>query len=525
MTRRGLIVLLVVLSAAFNAGAVRQGDRVTVRVDAASNRGPMVPVWAFFGYDEPNYTYMKDGQKLLSELAALSPVPVYVRTHNLLTTGDGTPALKWGSTNAYTEDAAGTSALRLDDRRSHLRHLRRAQDEAAASRSASCRRRSRPIRSRTGTTGSRATTTTTSTPAGPIRRRTTPSGASWSTSGRGTSSAKYGQAEVESWYWEVWNEPNIGYWQGTPEEYHKLYDYAADGVKRALPTAQGRRAARHRRRAARGRSSSCASFLEHCLRGTNYATGKTGSPLDFIGFHAKGAPRFVEGHVRMGISNQLRDIDDGFEIVASFPELKADADHHRRIRPGRLRRLLGRGSTRRTPTATARCTRATPPSSSPAPTSWPTSTASTCAASVTWAFEFEDQPYFAGFRDLATNGIDKPVLNVFRMLGPDGRRPAGGGQQRRVTARRDPDRRRARRPGRQRARQPRRAVGRGAAVELSRRRSARDGRDHRCDRRGAARRATSPSPSTASTPITATRTKRGSGWGSRSRRRRRRSAR
>ena len=37
--------------------------------------------------------------------------------------------------------------------------------------------------------------------------------------------------------------------------------------------------------------------------------------------------------------------------------------------------------------------------------------------SLTWAFEFEGQPMFAGFRDLATNGIDKPVLNVFRMLG------------------------------------------------------------------------------------------------------------
>jgi xylan 1,4-beta-xylosidase len=36
---------------------------------------------------------------------------------------------------------------------------------------------------------------------------------------------------------------------------------------------------------------------------------------------------------------------------------------------------------------------------------------------VTWAFEFEDQAYFEGFRDLATNGIDKPVLNVFRMFG------------------------------------------------------------------------------------------------------------
>ncbi|HYI77690.1 MAG TPA: beta-xylosidase, partial [Chryseolinea sp.] len=36
---------------------------------------------------------------------------------------------------------------------------------------------------------------------------------------------------------------------------------------------------------------------------------------------------------------------------------------------------------------------------------------------VTWAFEFEDQPWFNGYRDLATNGIDKPVLNIFRMFG------------------------------------------------------------------------------------------------------------
>jgi xylan 1,4-beta-xylosidase len=36
---------------------------------------------------------------------------------------------------------------------------------------------------------------------------------------------------------------------------------------------------------------------------------------------------------------------------------------------------------------------------------------------VTWGFEFEDQPWYAGFRDMATNGVDKPVLNVFRMFG------------------------------------------------------------------------------------------------------------
>jgi xylan 1,4-beta-xylosidase len=35
---------------------------------------------------------------------------------------------------------------------------------------------------------------------------------------------------------------------------------------------------------------------------------------------------------------------------------------------------------------------------------------------LTWAFEFEDQTYFAGFRALATNGVDLPVLNFFRMF-------------------------------------------------------------------------------------------------------------
>jgi xylan 1,4-beta-xylosidase len=80
---------------------------VTIRVDANTRIGPMTAMWAMFGYDEPNYTYTANGKKLLSELAELSPVPVFVRAHNLLTTGDGTPALKWGSTNAFTRDAAG----------------------------------------------------------------------------------------------------------------------------------------------------------------------------------------------------------------------------------------------------------------------------------------------------------------------------------------------------------------------------------------------------------------------------------
>src|SRR5579862_7256921 len=80
---------------------------VTITVDAGKSQGELKPIWRFFGADEPNYAYMKDGKKLLKELGELDPGHVYFRTHNLLTSGDGTPALKWGSTGAYREDAQG----------------------------------------------------------------------------------------------------------------------------------------------------------------------------------------------------------------------------------------------------------------------------------------------------------------------------------------------------------------------------------------------------------------------------------
>ena len=80
---------------------------VSIRVDAAKPLGELKPIWRFFGADEPNYATMKDGKKLLGELGALKPGEVFFRAHSLLVTGDGTPALKWGSTNAYTEDAEG----------------------------------------------------------------------------------------------------------------------------------------------------------------------------------------------------------------------------------------------------------------------------------------------------------------------------------------------------------------------------------------------------------------------------------
>ena len=78
---------------------------VSIEVNVAETKGPLIPIWHFFGADEPNYAAMKDGTKLIKELRELTSHTGYFRIHNLLRTGDGTPALKWRSTNAYTEDA------------------------------------------------------------------------------------------------------------------------------------------------------------------------------------------------------------------------------------------------------------------------------------------------------------------------------------------------------------------------------------------------------------------------------------
>ncbi len=105
-----ILLVAVLLAMSFATRPIRAAEEplaVTMRVDVTQKLGELKPIWRFFGADEPNYATMKDGRKLLTDLGKLGKPQVYFRAHNLLSTGDGTPALKWGSTNAYTEDAAG----------------------------------------------------------------------------------------------------------------------------------------------------------------------------------------------------------------------------------------------------------------------------------------------------------------------------------------------------------------------------------------------------------------------------------
>ncbi|MBO9729754.1 MAG: glycoside hydrolase [Chitinophaga sp.] len=43
---------------------------------------------------------------------------------------------------------------------------------------------------------------------------------------------RYGADEVKTWYFEVWNEPNLnGFWAGSQDDYFKLYTYSANAIK------------------------------------------------------------------------------------------------------------------------------------------------------------------------------------------------------------------------------------------------------------------------------------------------------
>lgn len=403
MTSKTLALLLLAGSATLMA----ESFPVTIRVDAERPGPELKPIWRFFGADEPNYTYMKHGTELLGHLGEMKPKEVFFRTHSLLVTGDGTPALKWGSTNAYTEDAQGNPVYdwTIVDRifEAGLKNGVRPYVQIGFMPQAL------------------------SVKPEPYRHHWTPKAkydeiytgwayppkdwAKWEElvyQWAKHSVEKYGKDEVLKWYWETWNEPNIGYWRGSREEFFKLHDHAVRAVRRALPDAK----VGGPDLAGGAGGDFLKAFLDHCVKGKNLATGETGTPTDFISFHAKGQPKDVDGRVQMGIANQLRDIDGAFAVIARYPEFKNTPIVIGESDPEGCAACQGANLAYRNGTMYSSYTAA----SFPRKLDLADKHGVNLEGALTWAFEFEDQAYFAGFRSLATNGIDKPVLNVFRMF-------------------------------------------------------------------------------------------------------------
>jgi xylan 1,4-beta-xylosidase len=377
---------------------------VTVTVDATKPQNILKHIWSYYGYDEANFTTEPDCISLMKTVSEINAEPVHLRQHFLLNSGDGKAYLKWGSTNVYTEDEKGNSIYSWETMDSIMDAITASgclplveigfMPQALSV---------KPEPYRNSDTykldgGCFYPPKDYNKWAGLIKQ--------WAKH----SKQRY-QDGVQNWFWELWNEPDISYWHGTQEEYFKLFDYTELAIHEVMP--QAVLGGPH---IAGARNPFLKNFLTHCDSGTNNATGKTGTRLDYIGFHAKGGTRLVDGHVRMNLGNQLRLHKAGFSTIAEFPKFKNTPI------------IIGEAD----PDGCAACPSEKFPErgyrNSPAYGAYEAAMMKysmdiaeqyhvNLKGVVTWAFMFSDQPWFYGFRTLSTNGIHKPVLNVFKMLG------------------------------------------------------------------------------------------------------------
>ncbi|MBW3091835.1 hypothetical protein KIH79_02480 [Bifidobacterium sp. 82T10] len=389
-------------------------DICRINVDATRATGPLGHDWRFIGYDECNYTYMPEGKRLLGRFGALPDAPYWVRAHFMFCSGNCYGSPKFGSTNIYTEDADGNPVYDF----THYDMILDAIVESG----------NKPFVELGFMPEALADPKYRDQPHLPwvdlyhANGWTYPpkSWEKWHAFIAALAAhlkERYGESELGTWYFELWNEPDIGYWAGGDDGYCTLYDYTEDALHSVLPGARlsgpavtgvfdggsGRRLLQ--------------AFLKHCREGENACTGGTGARLDFVTFHVKGA-HFPGGRPNAdkavpSVGNLVHQVEQGLDVIEAegFGDRhvvlsEADPDtwaagniadnSNMRFRNSEYYasyvaeaydriRLLGE----------ARGIAVSP---------------------LAWAFMFPQEECFAGTRSFSTQDIDKPVFNAFRML-------------------------------------------------------------------------------------------------------------
>ncbi len=230
--------------------------------------------------------------------------------------------------------------------------------------------------------------------------------------------ARYGIDEVASWYFEVWNEPNIGFWAGEPKQstYYTLYDHTARALKAVNPrlrvggpaTAQGAWAT---------------DFLAH--------TKKNNVPVDFLSTHVYGddtAQNVFHSDEHIPRRDMVcRTVDKVHkEILASpYPQMPLVFSEYN-------------ASYANLPNVTDTVFMGP----------WMANTIRECAGKIQimsyWSFSdvFEEQgivrnPFYGGFGLIAARRIPKPAFNAFAMLHKLGDRQLKSGSDSALVTRRD----------------------------------------------------------------------------------------
>lgn len=389
---------------------------VTVRVDASDWQGTLPHAWTYIGYDECNYTTTPEGEALLGEIGRFQEQPYYVRCHHLLCTGNGLGSFKWGSTNAYLEDEDGNPRYDWTGIDGILDTLLRHGQKPFVELGFMPRDLADPRlydKTHDGHRMEQYQRTGWACPPKDYVR--------WHDLIRALVAhcvARHGAAEVATWYWELWNEPDLDYyWKGTTEEFCKLYDYTAAAVKAALPEARvGGPGTTHPVTGGKA-AAFLDAFLAHVTGGVNAVTGKRGAPLDFVTFHLKGGGYGADPLHRPqeppSVKRLLQGLATGYEILSRYEGLTglecvlSECDPDGWAGGGAWDNAnLNFRNTEYYPSYVA------------------------CAFHqlmqyaqargwdlrlLTWAFLFVGERCFEGTRALTTQGIDKPILNLFRM--------------------------------------------------------------------------------------------------------------
>ena len=387
---------------------------VQVTVDASKWTGKLAHTWNYIGYDECNYTHSPGGMDMLSKFGDLEK-PYYVRTHHLLCTGICHGFYKWGSTNAYIEDENGNPIYNFEviDRMCDIWLARNCKpffeigfmpmdladmpepdktfnNAVNDYRSLGWRR---PPKDYTKWYNLIHTLVT------HLKDR-------------------YGEEELNSWYFEMWNEPDIDYWNGTHEEFCKLYDYTEAAIHAVIPSVRF------------GGPATCGSFdhqdkasvflrkfLQHTKSGKNYYSGSSGTRLDFTTFHTKGGGYAFTTNPKLENTPSVKRMLDQIRICT---------DVIKECGYGDLECILSEAD----PDGWAAGGRFDNPAFDYRNTEYYASYVASTYKNIydqaedigmdirplAWAFMFEGERCFEGTRTFATQGIDKAVMNTMRIF-------------------------------------------------------------------------------------------------------------
>ncbi len=411
--------------------ATNPNHAIAVLVDATRSQGILPRTWQYIGYDECNLTLTPDGRELLRKFGRLArggpahradPAHYYVRAHHMLCTGNLQAVAKWGSTNAYTEDADGNPVHDF----TVIDHMLDTWLAAGLKPFFEIGFMPRDLADLRFAANGREYDLG---PTGDYRRR------GWSAPPKDYGRwydlihdlvshcvERYGRTEVASWYWELWNEPDIFYWRGSREEFFRLYDVTEAAVHDALPTAYFGGPATTGTHLPDGEAAQFLdAFLDHVKNGTNYHSGQTGTRVDFLSFHTKG-----------GLYNTSLRREKQFPTIDLFLEnVRVAAAIIRKYEMDHLEICLSEAD----------------------PDNWAAGGrydnfnlnfrnteyfASYIACSyerlyalaaelkmdlrpLAWTFAFDWERLFEGMRTFTTRGIDKAVFNLFRLYARMGR--------------------------------------------------------------------------------------------------------